>query len=138
MVGSIGRSGGDRRLGNVADPIPADGGPVADASLTDGERDTFLELVGRLPTGVLRAVDSYQLAALSRLIEREKWAAVAIQTDPENLQLARLQVAIIGQIGRLSAQFGLSPADRKRLSLSPDAADDDNVFADIMARMARG
>ena len=136
MVGAPHRSGGNRStLGN--DPAPRDGGPVADGSLTDAERDTFLELVGRLPTGVLRLVDSYQLAALSRLIERERWVAVAVANDPENLQLARLQVAIIGQLSRMSAQFGLSPADRRRLSLSPDESSDVNPLVSIMERMGR-
>jgi len=136
MVGVPHRSGGNRStLGN--DPAPRDGGPAPDDSLTDAERDTFLELVGRLPTGVLRLVDSYQLAALSRLIERERWVAVAVANDPENLQLARLQVAIIGQLSRMSAQFGLSPADRRRLSLSPDESSDVNPLVSIMERMGR-
>jgi len=136
MVGVPHRSGGNRStLGT--DPAPRDAGPVADGSLTDAERDTFFELVGRLPTGVLRAVDSYQLAALARLIEREKWVAVAVANDPENLQLARLQVSIIGQLSRCSAMFGLSPADRRRLSLSPDESLEPNPMVDIMARMGR-
>ncbi len=137
MVGIPHRSGGNRStLG--ADPAPRDAGPVADGSLTDAERDTFFELVSRLPTGVLRAVDSYQLAALTRLIERERWVAVAVANDPENLQLARLQIGIISQLSRCSAMFGLSPADRRRLSLSPDESAEPNPLDDIMARMSRG
>lgn len=136
MVGSRLRSGGDRSVGG-GDPLPNDGLPVADESMTDDECRVFDELVERMPVGSLRRIDSYQLCGLSRLICRDRFVSEALREDPLNLQLARLQVSIVNQIGRLSAQFGLSPADRSRMAITPEP-DDDGVFTSIMDRMSRG
>lgn len=122
MPGTAGRSGGDRKSSG------ADGFPVSLPSMPPGmqkeEQAIWHALLDQIPTELLRGIDTYQLQVLCRcVIDARKlhkdW------TNSQDLKSLRMCRQTEQHISRLSAQFGLSPSDRKRLQFEGTGELDD-------------
>jgi hypothetical protein len=115
MAGTASRSGGDRSL--RGDPTRPDGLPEAPNGRTEAFYSQWAFLLAHLPERCLRRIDAAQLAILAEhLVEFDELTQL-IAKDPSDLKIRSLRMRIGAQISRLSAQFGLSPMDRQRLSV---------------------
>ena len=81
------------------------------------------------------SIDKPQLAILCEHLAEVDSLGEAIERNPDDLKLRSLRLRITTQVSRLSAQFGLSPADRMRLKIEPKQEDDHNPIDDIIAKM---
>ena len=123
MAGTAGRSGGNRELS--ADRSAHDGLPEPPQGRTDAFYAKWASLLADLPASELRRIDGVQLAILvDQLIEIDQLGAM-IEADPSDLKSRSLRLRVSQQVARLSAQFGLSPADRKRLNFDPPEVEDE-------------
>lgn len=123
MAGTLGRSVGSRELS--ADRSVHDGLPEPPKDRTDAFYLKWAALLADLPAIELRRIDAVQLGILvDQLIEIDQLGAM-IEVDPSDLKARSLRLRVSQQVARLSAQFGLSPADRKRLNFEPIAKEDD-------------
>lgn len=122
MPGTKGRSGGDH-TSKGTDPFPIDDGPQPPQNITEDEKAVWDALLCQLPAELLRGVDVYMLATLCRCIcDAEKCHSLWRESsDPKYLRLVRTTEA---QISKLSALYGLSPADRGRLKFETEIEDD--------------
>ncbi len=123
MPGTAGRSGGDRVS------CGKDGFPQSDLvvpqSLGDDEKQVWHQLVEMIPADLLRAIDCFQLQVLSESIVHINRLAQLMRADPDDHKASTRYLQFGQHITRLSAQFGLSPADRSRLKFEPPDPDDD-------------
>lgn len=113
MVGTPGRSGGDRFLENV-DPTKHDGGPVK-PRMTKSIGLIWDELIEQIPSDCLRRIDVHELKILCELLYIKDKVAAAVIIDPTDAALHRLLMSTIDRIHKLSAAYGLNPNDRRRL-----------------------
>lgn len=128
------RSGGDRRS-KGEDPFPQDGKPQPPKGLSAAERRAWDEMLAFLPPVILRRVDAVQLAILVRLIIRERALGDVCRRDPADLPASRAHLGVVQAISRLSVQFGLSPADRRRIRID-QPVEEESVFSELLARMS--
>ena len=123
MSGTAGRSGGDRVS------CGKDGFPQSDlvvpASLGDDEKQVWRQLVEMIPADLLRSIDYIQLRILSESVVHIEKLAQVMRSDPDDHKASTRYLQFGQHITRLSAQFGLSPADRSRLKFEPPNPDDD-------------
>lgn len=133
MPGTQNRSGGDRRS-RLPDCFPLDGPPNKPNDLSPQESILWDEILGCIPPEILRKNDAYQLAVLVRLIEREKTLSQALRDDPADLPTGRAHLQTVAAIGRLSAAFGLSPIDRRRIVIEAEP-EEESVFSELLSRM---
>ena len=126
MVGTPGRSGGDRTAGDI-DPTLPDGGPYKPNMITEVAAK-WDELLPQLHKPSLRAVDVHELRTLCELLVCKDTLAAATLADPLDSRTGNLFLKVVDRIHKLSAVFGLNPADRKRLKQEPvqvsDAAEE--------------
>jgi phage terminase small subunit len=122
MVGTVGRSGGDNTRGS--DPFPVDDGPQPPQGLYDDERAVWDDLLERIPAELLRGVDSYQLAHLCRCIVDAERCHAHWRANEDELGFLRMARNAEAQVNKLSALYGLSPADRSRLKFEVPVQDD--------------
>lgn len=116
MVGTS-RSGGRNTFST--DKTLADGGPVR----PDMPKDVGIkydEVVSQLPALILRRCDVHELLTLARLLAQADLVAAEMNSNPLDHKTARIFLNIADRIHKLSASFGLTPADRKRLSLDTE------------------
>jgi phage terminase small subunit len=133
MPGTKGRSGGSRKLG--ADRSSPDSGPVMPFGLTEAVQAKWREIVSQIPGGVLRRIDCHQIKLLAELLAGADDLSRQIQADPQNDRARRLFLQSIDRIQRLSALFGLSPADRMRLKIeAEETKGDDDPLVQWMKR----
>ncbi|MFN9434945.1 MAG: P27 family phage terminase small subunit [Planctomycetota bacterium] len=120
--------GAPNRTGHFAtgtDRTQADGLPQMPPSITAAAAAKWNELLDQLPRPALRRVDSHQLRILCELlalVDVQTEAAAANPTDPK---LSRMLLQTAQHIHRLSSCFGLTPADRARMSLPEDEGPDE-------------
>lgn len=123
MPGTAGRSGGDRVS------CGKDGFPQSDLvvpeSLGDEEKQVWNQLVEMIPADLLRSIDYIQLRILSESVVHIEKLAQIMRDDPDDHKASTRYLQFGQHITRLSAQFGLSPADRSRLKFEPPDPDDD-------------
>lgn len=122
MVATHGRSGGDH-TSRGTDAFPVDGLPSKPSDMSQAEGVIWDALLDQLPDELLRGVDVYMLEVLCRCINdarllRQQFEVTA---DPAIMRLVRSTEA---QINKLSALYGLSPADRGRIKFEPEVHDD--------------
>lgn len=116
MVGTS-RSGGRNTFS--VDKTAPDGGPVRpDMPKEVGVK--WDEVISQLPSAILRKCDVHELLTLARLLAHADKVAAAMDADPADHKTARIFLNIADRIHKLSASFGLTPADRKRLSLETE------------------
>ena len=108
------------RNGSLAtDKTAPDGGPVRPDMPKDvGQK--YDEVVSQLPAAILRRCDVHELLTLARLLAQSDKVADAMASDPLDHKTGRAFLNIVDRIHKLSAAFGLTPADRKRLSLETE------------------
>ena len=124
MAGSISRSGGDRKSIGV-DSTPKDTGPKKPLLPTEVSQK-WDQLIEQLPAKSLRRIDGFELKLLSELLAMADQLAKVTHEDPADHRSAKLFLNVADRIHRMSAAFGLTPSDRKRLSFDvgeeePDA-----------------
>jgi phage terminase small subunit len=119
MTGSFGRSGGNRRFVGK-DGSKQDGGPVKPSGLSEQASSKWDELIGQLPHHELRRIDVHQLEILVGLVLEAKRLLEMLAANPADHPTRRLHLSTCQHISRLSSQFGLSPADRKRIDVEPE------------------
>lgn len=78
------------------------------------------EVISQLPAAILRKCDVHELLTLARLLAQADKVAAAMSADPLDHKTGRAFLNIADRIHKLSASFGLTPADRKRLSLETE------------------
>ncbi len=122
------RSGGNRWLKH--DRSENNGPPVKPMGMTDAWNAKWDELMKQLPQHELRKVDVHQLKSLVTLLLHEQELSAILAKDPFDDRKRRLYLQTVASIGRLSAMFGLSVADRKRLDVAPPPTDDDDEWSD--------
>jgi phage terminase small subunit len=126
MVGSPGRSGGNRRKTGV-DRSRIDGQP-SKPELSPAASKKWDALLSQLEPNLLRKIDSHQLKLLCELLAHGDALANIVATDPSDHKAGRMLVNVSQQVHRLSAVFGLSPFDRARIDVpetkEPSAFDD--------------
>lgn len=123
MVGTPGRSGGNRTPGVDAQPV--DGLPQMPSGKSKRFQAIWKALMGQLYLPALRKVDTHQLTSLVEMLELRDAISTALADDFDPTYL-RLYDKYVTTIGRLSAQFGLSPIDRQRMKLEPDKSEQDD------------
>lgn len=133
MPGTIARSGGDRRTGS--DTFPDDGVPAAPEYLTASESQVWHQLIGQLPDGLLRSIDGHRLAQLCRNIVdsqecHERYLKTRDIDYKESQAWLRACRQAEAEIGKLSAQFGLTPRDRQGIKFQPQVIDEAEAWAD--------
>lgn len=134
MPGAKGRSGGDRRSSG-SDEFPR-GLPKKPSKLSRAESATWNLLLTQISHDLLRTIDVHQLMMLVRLLVREQVLAKIIAADPCDHPAGRAYLQTVQSIGRLSAQYGLGPADRGRLRATPEAIEEESKFSALLARMS--
>jgi ribosomal protein S15P/S13E len=123
MAGTAGRSG--RPSAFQADLSRYDGGPRLPEGVSDAFRLKWEEVLGQLPARALRSIDVHQLRALVSLLIQAEQLETHIQEDPEDLRARRTYLATVAAVGKMSALYGLSPQDRRRLKMDGDELRDD-------------
>lgn len=118
------RSGGDRTVNTDLFPAVSLGGPPQ--AMSDAQKEIWADIVQSTPPGLLHALDTYQLQILCECIDTKNKLQAMIEISG-----GKDAKAIVGyhkytsQINRLSAQFGLSPGDRRRIKVEPVEETDD-------------
>jgi hypothetical protein len=111
------RSGGNRTIGQ--DKTPEDGGPVRPTMPKDVGKK-YDELLSQIQSSILRKCDVHELLTIARLLVQGDRLAAALEAEPLDHKTARVYQGVVDRVHRLSAAFGLSPADRKRLCLDTE------------------
>jgi phage terminase small subunit len=122
-MASTSRCGGNRTASD--DNFPIDGLPSRPSDWGKAENEVWTKLMAQIPHELLRTADSYQLAILCDLIVRERKLAKLVRDDVADLPTNRAHLQVSQQISRLSAMFGLSPIDRRRIRLNPQSPTDE-------------
>ena len=126
MVGTAGRSGGDRFTDSV-DPTKLDGGPVK-PELPEALSRIWDALLPQLHQPSLRNVDVHEIKILVELLHLKAQLWEIVSVDPTDSKLNRQYINVVDRIHKLSAVFGLNPSDRRRLKQDvvevQDAADE--------------
>lgn len=118
------RSGGDR-VANGQDTFPRDGMPSRPLDLTKEEQELWTVLMSQIPNEFLRRVDSHQIKTLCELLAAKDRVAKAMKNDPEDMRIVRTYINVSQQLNRLSALYGLSPLDRRRMKIETEQSGDD-------------
>jgi hypothetical protein len=73
------------------------------------------QLLPQLHQPSLRAVDVHELTTLCELLVCKERLSIAMLSDPLDTRIGNQYLKTVDRIHKLSASFGLNPADRKRL-----------------------
>lgn len=121
-MGGTSRSGGNRVLGtDSSEPNGLPTKPKLPAKV--GKK--WDQLLSELPKPALRRIDQHELKILCELLVHSDALAEVMRKDPLDHASGRLYLNVADRIHRLSAAFGLTPADRKRLALPVETEEDD-------------
>lgn len=123
MPGTVGRSGGDRRL--FADTTPQDGLPDEPAGLSEAAGQKWQQLLQEIPAEHLRKVDQHLLKQLAVLLTEADRLNERVNADPMDDRGRRLYLQTCDRISRFSASFGLTPLDRRRARIEPEPVSND-------------
>lgn len=136
MPGTIGRSGGDRRL--FADSTQQDGLPEEPAGLCEAARRKWQQLLQEIPAEHLRKVDQHLLKQLAVLLTEADRLNERITADPMDDRGRRLYLQTCDRISRFSASFGLTPLDRRRARIENEpVSNDEQQFAAWLKKSRR-
>ena len=142
MAGTTGRSGGNRKPFKVAGKLPTGTPAEPERELKLPEKPTGLtadlsncwdSILEQLPHEVLAPIDVHELKFLVTLICHADHLAKNIEADPSDASSRRLYLQTFKEVHRLSAVFGLNPADRSRLGIEPPNEEPD-LFSDFINR----
>ena len=139
MAGTKGRSGGRNKKTTIQ---AGDGEPTSPRVLSPRATVLFGWLCDKLhtddPGSQWSRIDGTVLASLSELLESSEHIVSQLADDPTNIGLMRVRLQYAAQITRMSAVIGMCPLDRKRQPAAVPVDDQEDAFARIMARMAKG
>lgn len=123
MVGTVGRSGGDRKT-QVVDSGAKGEPPKKPIGLRGEVSSHWDSLISMLAKNELALIDVFELRILSNLLAQSDKLEETIANDPSDLKSGRLYLSVFKEIHRLSSVFGLNPADRKRLGVKDEEEHD--------------
>ena len=126
MNAVAGRSGGERLRGNFDTSAP-DGGPQKPKGMPEHQSQAWDELIEQLPVDALRKRDVhllYELAGYVAALRQINWKWLA---EPEDKDLRCAKTQYTEKVRQLSALFGLSPADRKRIQIDKPLEEKDDL-----------
>ena len=126
MNAVAGRSGGQRLVGNH-DTSVFDGGPKKPDWLSEIQSVAYDELLSQLPADALRKRDVHLLAELATYITAIRKINRAWEKDPADKDLRCAKTQYSQKVQQLSALFGLSPADRKRIQIDTPKEEIDDL-----------
>ena len=126
MSGTKNRSGGNRTIGR--DGTAKDAGPLKPSELRTEVSAKWDQLMLQLPQHALRGIDVHELKLLAECLVLADNLADAMLANPTDHSTARLFLNVTDRVHRLSAAFGLNPADRRRLDLQ---ADEERLFQEF-------
>ena len=89
-------------------------------------------LLEQIPEGILRSVDAIQLETLTKLIVQGRALSQMAMANPADVAGNRAWMSNADLVRKLSACFGLSPSDRKRLKIEPLPEPDE--FSEMLKR----
>jgi phage terminase small subunit len=95
--------------------------------MSQAQSDAWDEVISRLPQEALRKCDSYLLFELSGYIVASQKVMGEWLVDPSDVVLAKIKNQTTQKIQSLSALFGLSPADRKRIQIATPKEEEDEL-----------
>ena len=124
-------SGGNQALQH--DGSQRDGLPSKPTDLSDDVSIVWDSLLKQIPASILRSADCYQLETLAKLLVQGRALSSSAMADPGDAGLNRVWLANGDLVRKLSACFGLSPTDRKRMAIV-DEPDADDPFLEMLAR----
>lgn len=129
MTAVAGRSGGERLKGTY-DASAFDGGPEKPTWLTQEQSSVWDEVIKQLPADALRKRDVHLLAELCGYVYAVRYINSQWARDPADKDLRCAKTQYTQKIQQISALFGLSPADRKRIQIDkpPEEKDDLDEF----------
>lgn len=95
------------------------------------------ELLEGIKPEILRAVDRHQLGILAMLLADSERLAQAMDDKPGDLKIRRAFVQQAAHVHKLSAVFGLAPADRSRMKLPEKELGPDPFEAFMNSRLVK-
>lgn len=113
------RSGGNRRLS--LDATEANGVPDCPKSFSNEQKAKWREVMCQLPGLLLRKIDVHQLGNLCRLLVLADVYGKAAASD---MKAVRMLIQVVDRVHKLSASFGLTPADRRRMEMPLETEDE--------------
>lgn len=125
MPGAINRSGGGRPAESGLDAFPYHGPPEPHGDMSDAERKVWAMLLHEIPEEVLRKLDAFLLSTLCECIVTCRQLQARIRRDPTDSKITSTYLKYAAMVDKLSAKFGLSPVDRRRMRLEPPEEPDD-------------
>lgn len=126
MNAVAGRSGGERLRGTY-DTSAFDGGPVKPTWLTKEQSEVWEEVIRQLPADALRKRDVHLLAELCGYVCAVRYINYKWARDPADKDLRCAKTQYTQKIQQISALFGLSPADRKRIQIDKPIEEVDDL-----------
>ncbi len=146
MTGSTGRSGGNRKPQKVLSKLPngsqteqASQLPTKPGGLSATLSECWDLILEQLPHDVLQPIDVHELKFLVTLICHSEQLAANIEADPTDAASRRLYLQTFKEVHRLSAVFGLNPADRSRLGIAKADTEPDPFLEFLeLNKQARG
>jgi len=123
-------SGGNQNSSH--DGSKQDGLPSKPKDFNGACSDVWDGLVLQIPEGILRSVDGIQLETLTKLIVQGRALSSMAMANPADVAGNRAWMANADLVRKLSACFGLSPSDRKRLAIPP--VEPESEFGEMLKR----
>jgi hypothetical protein len=117
------RSGGDKTLGH--DNTTPDGPPEMPKNASVAFKKKWASIVSQIDPNALRRIDGHALTLLCTLLVGADELQCQLRDDPTNAAARRFYLQSVDRVIRLSSMFGLSPLDRMRLKIEPEAPEDD-------------
>ena len=112
-----------------------DGLPQKPKGLNKDCSEVWDDLLSQIQPNILRRVDSFQLESLAQLLVQSRALGKLAMANPVDVSSNRAWLATVDLVRKLSACFGLSPSDRKRLSITDEPPEED-PYAALLARRA--
>ena len=126
-MGGQGSGGAHGNFGS--DGSRPNGPPSKPASLSESVSSVWDRLLSELSPAILRKIDGFQLESLANLLVQSRALGNLAMQDPTDAKVNRQWLATVDLVRKLSACFGLSPSDRKRLSITDEPPEHD-AYAD--------
>lgn len=128
-MGGLG-SGGNQSSSH--DGSKRDGLPSKPKDFNGPCSEVWDELLTQIPEGILRSVDAIQLETLVKLIVQGRALSQMAMANVADVAGNRAWMSNADLVRKLSACFGLSPSDRKRLAIPP--IEPPSEFGEMLAR----
>ena len=112
-----------------------DGLPAKPKGMNETCNEIWDDLLSQIQPNILRKVDAFQLESLAQLLVQSRALGKLAMANPVDVSANRAWLATVDLVRKLSACFGLSPSDRKRLAIADESPEED-PYAALLARRA--